>query len=128
MFEDVSAFLEIGKINIAAPDGAVDVTQIILYGEICQVQFVYNNIFYTYRAAFASTGRTGYSLTEIPEESNYLPDEVHYQNGLVDYSFEAYLIEGGNLLLWSDGEVNYSLASLGGSFDEFCQTADLIIK
>lgn len=128
VFSDASSFYDVGQIEITAPEGADEVTRIILYDEICQVQFTYNDIFYTYRAAFASTGRSGYTLTEIAEEANYLSEDVRYGNDTVDYAFEAYLLDGGNLLLWSDGNINYSLASLGGSFDDFCQTADLIIK
>lgn len=128
VYEDESVFDEVSQIEMIAPTGAAEVTRIILYEEINQMQFVYNGIFYTYRSAFASTGRQGSDLTDIVEELNYLDDEVTYTNKNEKYSYEAHLLEGGNLLLWSDGNINYSLASLGGSFDELCAVADLIIK
>lgn len=128
VYEDASEFTAVGLIEMTPPQGATDVSRVILYDEVNQLQFVFNGIFYTHRSAFASTGRTGETLTDIVEVLEYLDDEVTYENEKYDYVFEAHLLDGGNLLLWTDGEVNYSLASLGGTFEELCAVADLIIK
>lgn len=128
VYEDASAFIEAGQIALSAPAGATEVTQIILYDEICQMQFVYDGVFYTYRAAFASTGRTGYELTGIVEALDYLETEVSYANETVDFTFEAHLLDGGSLLLWSDGGINYSLSAYGGTFEKLCAVADEILK
>lgn len=128
VFEDASAFVDAGQIELFAPDGATEVTQVILFDEICQVQFMFNDVFYTYRAAFASTNRTGYELTGIVEALEYLETTTQYTNESADYAFETHALENGSLLLWSDGNINYSLASRGGTFEDFCGVADMIIK
>lgn len=128
VFEDSSAFAAAGKIDISAPQGASEVSQMILLNEISQVQFSFNDVLYTYRAAFASTGRTGYALTGIVEVLEYLDEEVIYLNDAVSFDFEAHLLEKGSLLLWSDGEINYSLSSYGGTFEDLSAVADLILK
>ena len=128
VFEDASAFVDAGQIELFAPDGATEVTQIILFDEICQVQFMFNDAFYTYRAAFSTTNRTGYDLTGIVEALEYLETKQQYSNESINYTFETHTLEDGNLLMWSDGNINYSLASRGGTFDEFCGVADMIIK
>ena len=128
VYDDLSAFYEAGKIELRVPEGASEVTQIILYDEISQVQFVFDGVFYSHRAAFASTGRTGSDLTDIAEDLNYLEDAVAYTNETVAYNFEAHLLNGGCLLLWSDGEINYSLSCAGGAFEQLCAVADQIVK
>lgn len=130
VYEDASAFFEAGNIELHVPDAATDVTQAIIHDEISQTQFMLNEVFYTYRAAFASTGRTGYALTDIVEALEYIDTEedLQYTNAQADYAFEVHQLENGALLLWSDGEINYSLASYGGTFDDLRNTADQIIK
>ena len=128
VYADAAAFEAAGNIAMAVPEGATEVTRIILYDEIRQVQFVYDDVFYTYRAAFSATGRTGSELTELSESLNYLDETVVYGNENVDFSFEAHLLVCGGLLLWSDGEVNYSLSTSEGTFENLCAVADLIVK
>ncbi len=128
VFEDNSAFVDAGNISISAPQGASEVSQIILFDEISQVQFMFNDVLYTYRAAFASTGREGYSLTGILGETEYLEDEIFYTNDSVDYAIEAHLLSNGAILLWMDNEINYSLSSYGGTFEDLSAVADLIFE
>ena len=128
IFEDASAFVSAGNIDIAAPLNASEVTQIILFDEISQVQFTVGEVFFNYRAAFASTNRSGYDLTGIVPELEYTEDEVTYENENVHFTFEAHLLENGAILLWSDGEINYSLSSYGGTFDDLSAVADLILN
>ena len=127
IFDDASEFISAGNIDIAAPLNATEVTQIILFDEISQVQFTVDNVFFTYRAAFAATNRTGYDLTGIVPELEYM-EEVTYENENVPFVFEAYMLENGAILLWTDGEINYSLSSYGGTFDELSAVADQILK
>ncbi len=128
VFEDASEFVASGNIEISAPQGATEVSQIILYDEVSQVQFMYNEVLYTYRAAFASTGREGYTLTGIFGETEYLEDEVSYSNEAVDGDIESHLLTDGGILLWTENDINYSLSSNGGSFEDLCAVADLIMK
>ena len=128
VFEDASAFVAAGNIEINAPQGATEVSQIILFDEICQVQFMFNDVLFTYRAAFASTGRTGYELTGIFGETEYLAQEVSYSNPAVDGVIEAHLLANGGILLWTANDINYSLSSSGGSFEDLSAVADLILK
>ncbi len=128
VFEDASEFVASGNIEISAPQGATEVSQIILYDEVSQVQFMYNEVLYTYRAAFASTGREGYALTGIFGETEYLEDEVSYSNEAVDGDIEAHLLSDGGILLWTENDINYSLSSNGGRFEDLVAVADLILK
>lgn len=128
VFEDASEFVASGNIEISAPQGATEVSQIILYDEVSQVQFMFNDVLYTYRAAFASTGREGYALTGIFGETEYLEDEIFYTNDSVDYAIEAHLLSNGAILLWMDNEINYSLSSYGGTFEDLSAVADLIFE
>ncbi len=128
VYEDASAFVAAGNIEIAAPQGATEVSQMILFQEISQVQFVFNDVLYTYRAASAATGREGYALTGIFGETEYLEDAVSYSNAAVDGDIQAYLLTNGAILLWTADNINYSLVASGGTFDALCAVADLILK
>lgn len=126
VFEDAADFVSAGNIAITAVPGATEVTQIVLFNEISQVQFMYNDVLFTYRAAFASTGRNGYELTGILGEAEYLETPVSYTTSGIEV--EAHLLENGGILLWTDNEINYSLVSFGGTFEDLSAVADLIFE